>query len=106
MQLLSCLLCAEARAREYQRDGQANEDEETGSNVESNQPNDIHYRYDTYCIIIYKMAETLRVAVVDVNGDTAEDTWPLLVEAVKAADFIAIDLELSGLGNRKALRAK
>ena len=52
------------------------------------------------------MAETLRVAVVDVNGDTAEDTWPLLVEAVKAADFIAIDLEMSGLGNRKALRAK
>ena len=63
---------------------------------------------DTYCIIIiYKMAETkLRVSVVEVNGDTAENAWPLLVEAVKAADFIAIDLEPSGLGNRKALRAK
>ena len=61
---------------------------------------------DTYCIIIYKMAETLRVSVVDVSGDTAEDTWPLLVEAVKASDFVAIDLELSGLGNRKALRSK
>ena len=61
---------------------------------------------DTYCIIIYKMAETLRVSVVDVNGDSAESTWPLLVESVKAADFVAIDLVLSGLGNRKALRAK
>ena len=61
---------------------------------------------DTYCIIIYKMAETVRVSVVDVSGDTAEDTWPLLVESVKAADFVAIDLELSGLGNRKSLRAK
>ena len=63
---------------------------------------------DIYCIIIilYKMAETVRVSVVDVSGDTAEDTWPLLVESVKAADFVAIDLELSGLGNRKSLRAK
>ena len=52
------------------------------------------------------MAETVRVSVEDVSGDTAEDTWPLLVEAVKAADFVAIDLVLSGLGNRKALRAK
>ena len=52
------------------------------------------------------MAETVRVSVADFNGDTAEDTWPLLVESVKAAYFIAIDLELSGLGNRKALRAK
>ena len=47
---------------------------------------------DTYCITIYKMAETLRVSVVDVNGDSAESTWPLLVESVKAADFVAIDL--------------
>ena len=46
------------------------------------------------------------ISVVDVNGDTAENTWPLLVESVKASDFVAIDLELSGLGNRKALRAK
>lgn len=52
------------------------------------------------------MADTLRVTVVDVSGDTAENNWPLLVEAVKIADFIALDLELSGLGNRKALRAK
>ena len=53
------------------------------------------------------MAETkLRVSVVDVNSDTAENAWPLLVEAVKASDFVAINLELSGLGNTKALRAK
>ena len=37
---------------------------------------------NTYCIIIYKMAETVLVSVVDVSGDTAEDTWPILVEAV------------------------
>ena len=95
---------AEARARQYQRDSQANEDEETRSNVEATSL--MIFIIDTYCIIIYKMAEPVRVSVVDVSGDTAEDTWPLLVEAVKAADFVAIDLELSGLGNRKALRAK
>ena len=53
-----------------------------------------------------KMADPLRVTVMDVSGDTAKDNWPRLVTAVKAADFIALDLELSGLGNRKALRAK
>ena len=52
------------------------------------------------------MADTLRAVVVDVSCDTAEDNWPLLVEAVKAAGFVALDLELSGLGNRTALRAK
>ena len=60
----------------------------------------------TYCITVYKMADTLCAAVVDVSCDTAEDNWPLLVEAVKAAGFVALDLELSGLGNRRALRAK
>lgn len=52
------------------------------------------------------MADALRGTVVDVSRDTAKDNWPILVKAVKAADFIALDLELSGLGNRKALRAK
>ena len=60
----------------------------------------------------------MSLPLVDVNSDTAVQTWPLLLEAVQKADFIALDLvgseltmlfaqmlhfcllqELSGLGN-------
>ena len=42
------------------------------------------------------MADTETVQVVDVNVDSAGDTWPVLLRAVCRADFIALDL-VSGL---------
>ncbi|CAI8028398.1 Target of EGR1 protein 1 [Geodia barretti] len=43
------------------------------------------------------MAEVL--ALVDVDSESAPETWPLLLEAVRNAHFTALDLELSGLGD-------
>lgn len=40
-----------------------------------------------------------QLALVDVHTDTVADTWPLVLEAVQRASFIALDLELSGLGS-------
>ena len=33
-----------------------------------------------------------RLPLVDVNTDSAPETWPLLLEAVRGAHFIALDL--------------
>lgn len=42
------------------------------------------------------------VPLVDVNVSTASTTWPLLLKAIGSADFISVDLELSGLGHASA----
>ena len=34
----------------------------------------------------------MSLPLVDVNSDTAVQTWPLLLEAVQKAHFIALDL--------------
>ncbi|CAN0322321.1 unnamed protein product [Lampetra planeri] len=47
-----------------------------------------------------------RVPVLDVHAGNAAACWESARRAVRAASFIAMDAEMSGLGNRKALLAQ
>ncbi|XP_048585700.1 target of EGR1 protein 1 isoform X2 [Nematostella vectensis] len=47
-----------------------------------------------------------RVPVIDVHAENLEAIWPVLVESIHTSSLIALDTELSGLGNRKKLIAK
>ncbi|XP_791390.3 target of EGR1 protein 1 [Strongylocentrotus purpuratus] len=49
---------------------------------------------------------SLNVPIIDVHRENFKDFWPAINLAIQTASYIAIDTELSGLGNRRKLMAK
>ncbi|KAK5964982.1 hypothetical protein GCK32_018542, partial [Trichostrongylus colubriformis] len=47
-----------------------------------------------------------QIQVIEVCRTNLDAIWPYLLVSLKQADFIAVDLELSGLGSRQASCAK
>uniref|UniRef100_T1J7G0 Target of EGR1 protein 1 n=1 Tax=Strigamia maritima TaxID=126957 RepID=T1J7G0_STRMM len=52
------------------------------------------------------MADFEAVPIIDVHKDNFVHLWPAILLAVKTSSFIAIDTELSGIGNRRGINAR
>lgn len=65
----------------------------------------LHVQFKVWFVIVtilylnfsYAGMGSSSVPLVDVNSSTAEATWPLLIKAIRNADFISLDLVRSSL---------
>lgn len=44
--------------------------------------------------------------IIDITQDNFKEQWPHLLKSIQSSTFIALDIEMSGLGNRKNLNLK
>ena len=44
--------------------------------------------------------------IIDLTKENIENEWSNLIDSVKKSSFISLDIEMSGLGNRKNLNAQ
>ncbi|XP_054162294.1 target of EGR1 protein 1-like [Oppia nitens] len=52
------------------------------------------------------MSPLTRVPCVDINANNLDNWWPHMITAINSCNYVALDLELSGLGARDKLNAK
>lgn len=52
------------------------------------------------------MASFAKVPVVDIHCENVDEMYNSIILAVRSASYIAIDLELSGIGDRKRVNTK
>ena len=48
----------------------------------------------------------MNIPVVDIHAENVKEYWPAITLAIQSATFIALDLEMSGIGNRKDTMAR
>lgn len=52
------------------------------------------------------MTSLNNIPIIDLNEKNIQSQWESLLQAINDCSFLSLDLEMSGLGNRKHLSSK